>query len=347
MLSLSKVLNRSLKSVLISSPGTKLNISHHSGRLVNQKFKQVFRQDKTNFSTSLRQCQKKFRSKVIKKIRPSQNVNYQPITAGQVAVGAGSLLGLGSLCYYGLGVSNSSKTSLLDESLVWPAYVRQRIRDVYFYFGSSIASTAVAAFVISKNPQLLRMVSGTGWMSFFGVFAALIASSMLVNSIEYRPGFGAKQIALLIHTGVLGAIIAPLCVIGGPAIIRAAAYTAGCCGSLSAIAFCAPSDKFLTWGGPLAAGLGVVFLASIGSAFLPPTPGSMAGMTLYSIAMYGGLLLFSLYLLHDTQRIIYNAKANPRGARFDPVSQSMSIYMDTINIFIRLAAMMAGGNRGK
>jgi hypothetical protein len=41
-------------------------------------------------------------------------------------------------------------------------------------------------------------------------------------------------------------------------------YTAGVVGGLSAVAVCAPSDRFLSIGGPLAVGLGVVFASSLG-----------------------------------------------------------------------------------
>lgn len=41
-------------------------------------------------------------------------------------------------------------------------------------------------------------------------------------------------------------------------------YTAGVVGGLSAVAICAPSEKFLSIGGPLAIGLGVVFASSLG-----------------------------------------------------------------------------------
>lgn len=59
-------------------------------------------------------------------------------------------------------------------------------------------------------------------------------------------------------------------------------------------------------GGPLAMGLGVVFVSSLGSMLLPPTTAIGAG--LYSISLYGGLLLFSGFLLYDTQRIIAQAE---------------------------------------
>lgn len=46
---------------------------------------------------------------------------------------------------------------------------------------------------------------------------------------------------------------------------------------LSTVAMTAPSDKFLMMGGPLAMGLGVVFVANIGQFFLPPGSALGAG----------------------------------------------------------------------
>jgi len=183
----------------------------------------------------------------------------------------------------------------------------------------------------------------------FASIAALIGTSMLCRSIEYKSGFGAKQITWLMHTAVVGAVIAPLAILGGPLLVRAAWYTAGVVGGLSTIAMCAPSEKFLNMGGPLAVGLGVVFASSIASMFIPPT--SSLGLGLYSVVMYGGLILFSAFLLHDTQRIIHQAESVPHPSYamkpYDPVNASMSIYMDTINIFIRIAMILAGNNRRK
>ncbi|GFX32148.1 growth hormone-inducible transmembrane protein [Trichonephila clavipes] len=174
-------------------------------------------------------------------------------------------------------------------------------------------------------------------------FAAMIGSGMIVRSIPYTEGFGAKQLAWMAHSGIMGAVVAPLCFLGGPILIRAAWYTAGVVGGLSTVAACAPSEKFLYMGGPLACGLGVVFAASLGSMFLPPTTALGAG--LYSISMYGGLVLFGAFLLYDTQRIVHHAENHPMYAYkpYDPVNASISIYLDTLNIFIRIAMLLAGG----
>merc|ERR1711953_714957 len=103
-------------------------------------------------------------------------------------------------------------------------------------------------------------------------------------------GLGKKQLAWALHCAVMGAVVAPICLLGGPLLTRAAWYTAGMVGGLSTVALTAPSDKFLYMGGPLAMGFGVVFASSIASAFLPPT--TALGASMMSIALYGGLILF-------------------------------------------------------
>ncbi len=131
---------------------------------------------------------------------------------------------------------------------------------------------------------------------------------------------------------------------------RNSSYISGCF-FFFLVAACAPSDKFLYMGGPLALGLGLVFASSVGTFFLPPTTALGAGV--YSIAIYGGLLLFGGFLLYDTQKIIHNAEVHPQyGAqrKYDPINNSIGIYLDTINIFIRIAqilAMSGGGGRRK
>lgn len=180
--------------------------------------------------------------------------------------------------------------------------------------------------------------------------ALMIGSGMLVRSIPYDGSVGVKQLAWIGHCAIMGAILAPVCFVGGPVLMRAAWYTAGIVGGLSTVAVCAPSDQFLYMGGPLAIGLGVVFASSMASMFLAPT--TVLGAGLASVSLYGGLLLFSGFLLYDTQRIVRRAETHPNvyGVQaYDPINNAISIYMDTLNIFIRLVSILSGGggNRRK
>jgi FtsH-binding integral membrane protein len=100
-------------------------------------------------------------------------------------------------------------------------------------------------------------------------------------------------------------------------------------------------------GGPLAMGFGVIFASSVATMFLPPTTALGAGV--YSLALYGGLILFGGFILYDTQKIIHKAENNYGYGmqKYDPINSSMGIYTDTLNIFIRIAQILAMQGRRK
>ncbi|MBN3302717.1 growth hormone-inducible transmembrane protein [Amia ocellicauda] len=265
---------------------------------------------------------------------------------GRIILAGGAAVGLGALCYYGLGMSN--EIGALEKSVIWPQYVKDRIHSTYMYLAGTVGLTALSAVAVSRTPALLNLMMRGSWLAMGATFAAMIGAGMLVRSISYDESPGPKHLAWMMYAGVMGAVVAPLTLLGGPLIMRAAWYTAGIVGGLSTVAVCAPSEKFLNMGGPLAVGLGVVFASSIGSMFLPPT--SAFGAGLYSVAIYGGLILFSMFLLYDTQKVIKRAESYPIYGvqKYDPINSCMGIYMDTLNIFIRMVTILAnGGNRRK
>lgn len=264
---------------------------------------------------------------------------------GRMIVAGSAVVGLGALCYYGLGMS--SEIGAIDRAVIWPQYVKDRIRSTYMYFAGSIGLTALSAVAVSRSPALMSLMMRGSWLAIGATFAAMIGAGMLVRSIPYDQSPGAKHLAWMLHAGVMGAVVAPLTLLGGPLLIKAAWYTAGIVGGLSTVAMCAPSEKFLNMGAPLGIGLGLVLVSSIGSAFLPPT--SALGAGLYSVAIYGGLVLFGMFLLYDTQKVIKRAEGTPLYGmvKYDPINACMGIYTDTLNIFIRVAMMLAGGGGGR
>ncbi|KAK5646290.1 hypothetical protein RI129_004754 [Pyrocoelia pectoralis] len=297
-----------------------------------------------NFAEDVRHTIRKVRSRTIREkiMAPAGDGAFN---IGKGAVAGGALLGIGALGYYGLGLSNEAGS--LEKSVIWPEYVKERIKSTYMYFGGSLVVTATSAMAAFRSPVIMSLVTKNGIMGLVISLGAIMGTGMIARSIPYKEGFGTKQIAWIGHTATMGALLAPLCFLGGPLLIRAAWYTAGIVGGLSTIAVCAPSDKFLTMGAPLGMGLGVVFASSVASMFLPPTTALGAG--LYSISLYGGLLLFSAFMLYDTQRIVAQAEKYPTTpgyygvAPYDPINAAMSVYLDTLNIFIRIATILAGG----
>eukprot|EP00794_Sanderia_malayensis_P012326 gene12326-13599_t len=262
--------------------------------------------------------------------------------AGKAILGGGCMAGIGALCYYGLGLSN--ELGAIDKARFWPEEVRSRVKSTYLYFTASLGVTAVAAYGISQSRAVYTLMNANKWLVLGGSLVAMIGTSIACQSIPYEPGFNAKHLAWIGHSAVIGAVIAPLILLGGPLVMRAAAYTAGTVAGLSLTAACAPDEKFLNWGGPLALALGGICVASIGGMFLPAS--SAVGAGINSIMTYGGLVVFGGFMLYDTQKIIKLAEMTTyQGRPYDPINASLGIYMDTINIFIRILIILASSNQ--
>ncbi|XP_060710257.1 growth hormone-inducible transmembrane protein [Hemiscyllium ocellatum] len=318
-------------------------------RSYNLKSTQRLLQPKQNYATKSRvnvRRTKTMREKMKEAVlSPSLETAARFDSTGRLFVAGGAAVGLGALCYYGLGMSN--EIGAIEKAVIWPQYVKDRIRSTYMYFSGGIGLTALSAVAISRSPAIMNLMMKNSFLAIGASFAAMIGAGVLVRSIPYEEGLNSKHLAWILHSGVMGAIVAPMVLLGGPILMRAAWYTVGIVGGLSTVAMCAPSEKFLHIGGPLAVGLGLVFASSIGSVFLPPS--SVFGAGLYSVAVYGGLVLFGMFLLYDTQKVIKRAEMYPMyGVRkFDPINACMGIYMDTLNIFIRVAAILSNSGTGR
>lgn len=162
--------------------------------------------------------------------RASAPTSGAPFAIGQGALAGAAALGLGALCFYGAGLSNG--VGAIDKQAMWPQHVKERVRSTYAYFGASIAATAATAVGVFRTPALMNLAMRQSWVALGVSIAAMIGSGMLVRSIPYENTVP-KHAAWLLHTGVMGLMVAPLCLMGGAVLTRAAWYTAGMVGGLS------------------------------------------------------------------------------------------------------------------
>ncbi len=94
-------------------------------------------------------------------------------------------------------------------------------------------------------------------------------------------------------------------------------------GGLGFIAYNAPSEQFLKWGGALGMGCAAMIGISFMNMFWP-------SQALFNIWLYGGLVLFSAFTLYDVQKLIHAAKGKPT---WDPINESLGLYLDAIRLF--------------
>jgi len=144
-----------------------------------------------------------------------------------------------------------------------------------------------------------------------------------------------RQNLFLGIAGLVGMSIAPLVAASAPGVVFAAALgTSAIFGGFSLAALRAKRRQFLTYGGPLIGCLFMVFGCSLAGILLPligVTSPAILG-ALYNVNLYGGLVLFSIFISYDTQRMIEDYRAGDT----DHVSPALSMFLNVINIFIRL-----------
>ena len=76
--------------------------------------------------------------------------------------------------------------------------------------------------------------------------------------------------------------------------------------------------------------------ASLVMMFRGPSP------MLFNFWLYGGLALFGGYVLYDTSVLMNRANNSPS---FDPINESFKIYLDAIQIFIRLLIIFSNSKK--
>ena len=67
-----------------------------------------------------------------------------------------STIGLFSLVYYGLGLSN--ETGIIENSAYWTKQVRDRVNSTFYYFGGTLSLTVLSAIIASKTNVLQKLI---------------------------------------------------------------------------------------------------------------------------------------------------------------------------------------------
>ena len=132
-----------------------------------------------------------------------------------------------------------------------------------------------------------------------------------------------------------------LAFVPGALLARAGLYTVAMMGSLSFVGATAKQEKYLYIGGPLLAGCGVILAAGLAPMVIPATAVRTLALT-ESLWLYGGLALFGGFTLYHVQEVLHHARLAERGVmKRDPVSESISLELDFLNIFIRMVQILS------
>ncbi len=196
------------------------------------------------------------------------------------------------------------------------------IKQTYQLFAASLLAASAGAYV---GLGMIEIVSKIYWI-------LVIAEIGLIFALQAaRKKEGLNLMLLFAFTFVSGLTLAPM--IGmflsrgaGDIVAQAFLLTTVAFGGLSVFAMNTKKD-FTTMGKMLFITLIVVIVASLLNAFIFQNP--IGQVIIASISA----ILFSAFILYDTQNII-------RGAYETPIQGAVALYLDFLNLFVALLQIL-------
>lgn len=267
---------------------------------------------------------------------PRRAFSYRqgPNPSGGYGYGAMFGIGLGTaglmyLVYHSRQLTNQRLQNLhgMQQMNFFHPTVQQRISKSLGYFGGGLAATGLMVGAL-RNSRLAYM---NPWGLLFLTFGTLMGTMMTryENTVLKHSMWAA-------FLGTMALSMVPLINMASmPVIFDALMATGFTMGGLGIVAYNAPSEEFLKWGGCLGMACAGMIGISLMSMFYPSP-------ALFNLWLYGGLVLFGAFTLYDIQQLIWKAKTMPK---WDPINESLGIYLDAINLFQHFLIIFMGNKK--
>lgn len=204
---------------------------------------------------------------------------------------------------------------------------------VYAWMATGLALTAVVAWWVSTQPQLVaRLGMGTFIVLFIIQIGLVVAISAAINKINATVATA----LFLLYAALNGVTLSGIFLIYSQASLAGAFFvTAGMFGAMSVVGFVLKTDLTRFRNLFMMALIGFV-IASVVNIFF-------ASSTMYWIITYAGVVIFTGLTAYDTQRlkqIAYATAGDPRMASRLAISGALSLYLDFLNLFLMMLRIM-------
>ena len=224
--------------------------------------------------------------------------------------------------------SDARTTPLGYESRADTVTLVQFFNSVYAWMASGVALSAVVAWWVSTQPQLMAQIfRGPALIILFIVEIALvIAISAAINKISAGVATG----LFLLYSALNGLTLSAIFIVyTGASLVATFLATAGMFAAMSIYGFVTKRD--LTRMGSF------LFMALIGLLIATVVNMFWANSMLYWIITYAGVLIFVGLTAYDTQAlkmIAVQTSDNPALAARLAISGALTLYLDFINLFL-------------
>ncbi len=212
------------------------------------------------------------------------------------------------------------------------------INRVYLWMTGALLLSALSAFVVLRDEQLLMAAKKSFYLIFIVEIGFVIAISGFINKIKSGVAgalFGVYSVLSGVTLGVIVSMFA------GDAILPAFIASAGTFGATSIFGYITKKDLSSVGGFCGMALIGCI-IASLVNIFFFKSP------TIYWLMTYLLVFVFIGLTAWDTQKLKKLAQLYPGATEISKktaIVGALSLYLDFINLFILFLRIFSGGRR--
>ncbi|MBR5892751.1 MAG: Bax inhibitor-1/YccA family protein [Bacteroidaceae bacterium] len=213
--------------------------------------------------------------------------------------------------------------------------VNSVMKNVFALMTLALAATGAISYIVSNNIQILKAILENQplfWGLIIGELVLVIVLSAMINRISFTTAL----ILFAIYSVMNGVTLAPLFIVFTAESIASAFFvTAGTFGAMAIFGYITKFD-LSGIGKILIMALFGLIIASIVNIFL-------ASSQMEMIINYAGVLIFTGLTAYDTQKIKNLVQENINNDNIIPklsVIGSLTLYLDFINLFLKLLKLM-------
>ena len=213
--------------------------------------------------------------------------------------------------------------------------VNSVMKNVFTLMTLALAATGAISYIVSNNIQIIKAILDNQplfWGLIIGELVLVIVLSAMINRISFTTAL----ILFALYSVINGVTLAPLFIVFTAESIASAFFvTAGTFGAMAIFGYITKFD-LSGIGKILIMALFGLIIASIVNIFL-------ASSQMEMITNYAGVLIFTGLTAYDTQKIKNLVQENINNENIIPklsVIGSLTLYLDFINLFIKLLQLM-------
>jgi uncharacterized protein len=223
------------------------------------------------------------------------------------------------------------------QSSVGTATIGTFFNAVYAWMAAGLALTAVVAWMVSRQPQVLMSLGAGIWLLFIVQLGLVIAISGAIN----RIGAAVATALFMLYAAINGVLLSVIFLVYAHTTIASAfMVTAGTFGAVSLYGFVTKAD-LTKYGTFLLMALIGLIIAIVVNMFLRSGP-------MDTVISCIGVLLFTALTAYDTQKlkiIAIQTENNPAMAARLSITGALTLYLDFINLFLFILRLMGNKRR--